>query len=251
MARACLGEFEQWATLFRIADCLIDSTVAERAFPTGKLTVLGHLQEHLRQGAFAFPENEVPTHFRQSAVLLLLWPENGDYRLALTKRPETLADHAGEICLPGGKLLPGENHEQAALRETQEEIGVSPDSVKTLGRLSDSWSGLGYQVIAVVGLLDGKPEFQLSEEVGELITLGLNDDMQVGQTYKTFHTVGFDDWEIRYLDHLIVGLTADLVLELMDAVSQRDHRRGEIRLDLLKEANEKGLIKNRRKTKRD
>lgn len=194
------------------------------------------LKARLKNTAFAFPAEGVPAHFRQSAVLLLLWPEGDSYRLVLTKRPEHLEDHAGEMCLPGGKLLPGESHEQAAVRETEEEIGVAPNDIEVLGRLSDSWSGLGYQVIGVVGWVNHKPQFRVSDEVGELITISLDEEMDVCQRYKRFHTVAFNDWEIRVNGQLIVGLTADLILELIDTLRQQPHYRGQVRFDLLGKA---------------
>jgi 8-oxo-dGTP diphosphatase len=42
---------------------------------------------------------------------------------------------AGKVNGPGGRIEPGETAEQAAIRETQEEIGITPDSVEWAGDL--------------------------------------------------------------------------------------------------------------------
>ena len=62
---------------------------------------------------------------RNAAVLMLLYSDaDGDTRFALTQRPETMRDHSGQISFPGGRIEEGETALDAALRETEEEIGV-------------------------------------------------------------------------------------------------------------------------------
>ena len=65
-----------------------------------------------------------PASARPAAVLVLLYPDAGAWHLPLTLRPMYLADHAGQISLPGGAVEPGESSELAAVRELDEELGV-------------------------------------------------------------------------------------------------------------------------------
>jgi 8-oxo-dGTP pyrophosphatase MutT (NUDIX family) len=53
---------------------------------------------------------------------------DGDEYLLFEKRASGIRQ-GGEICFPGGALEHGEKPEHAALRETVEELGISPDSV--------------------------------------------------------------------------------------------------------------------------
>ena len=84
------------------------------------------------------PHTAVPVPGRESAVLVLLYDRDGAPHLVLTKRTDTLEHHPGQVSLPGGRL-DGSDEDLAttALRETHEELGIAPESVRIVGRLSD------------------------------------------------------------------------------------------------------------------
>jgi 8-oxo-dGTP pyrophosphatase MutT (NUDIX family) len=73
---------------------------------------------------------------RQSAVLILLYPRHGVAHFVLTKRPDTMTRHAGQISLPGGVREDVDaSLWDTAVRETSEEIGLLPGRLVPLGRL--------------------------------------------------------------------------------------------------------------------
>jgi 8-oxo-dGTP pyrophosphatase MutT (NUDIX family) len=76
-------------------------------------------------------------HTRPAAVLVPIFEADGEARLILTKRPETMPSHQGEIAFPGGKLEPNTDADlrAAALREAHEEIGIEPASVEIVAEL--------------------------------------------------------------------------------------------------------------------
>ena len=77
-------------------------------------------------------------HGRESAVLVLLYDRGGAPHLVLTKRTDTLEHHPGQVSLPGGRPDPDDGDlATTALRETHEELGVAPESVRIVGRLPD------------------------------------------------------------------------------------------------------------------
>lgn len=78
--------------------------------------------------------------------------------LLLTRRASSLRSHAGQWALPGGRMDEGETPEQAALRELQEEIGLTPDPSAVLGRLDDYATRSGYLITPVVLWLDAARE---------------------------------------------------------------------------------------------
>lgn len=72
-----------------------------------------------------------------AAVLAPLYEdEEGEIRLVLTKRPDTMPTHAGHISFPGGRPEPGDDGPVGtALREAHEEVGIDADQVEVLGFL--------------------------------------------------------------------------------------------------------------------
>lgn len=71
---------------------------------------------------------------RPAGVLLPVRFEPMPHVVAMI-RPRTMKEHAGEVGFPGGKCEPGESHLATALRETEEELGLSAEDVAPLGSL--------------------------------------------------------------------------------------------------------------------
>ena len=69
------------------------------------------------------------------AVLVPLVEQAGQLHLLYEVRAATLRRQPGEVCFPGGRIEGAETPEQCALRETREELGISPDKIQLLGRL--------------------------------------------------------------------------------------------------------------------
>ena len=98
---------------------------------------------------------------RPAAVLVPVVSRAGELTVLFTKRTAHLQDHAGQISFPGGRAEPGDaSPGDTALRETSEEIGLAPDRVEILGRLTQYTTVTGYRVTPVVGLVT--PPFDLS-----------------------------------------------------------------------------------------
>lgn len=93
------------------------------------------------------------TKIRRAAVLVALVDRGEDYNVILTLRPDTMSTHAGQIALPGGRLEPGETAIQAALRESHEEVGIIPETVRILGQGDTYLSGTGFAIAPFVGIL--------------------------------------------------------------------------------------------------
>lgn len=72
-----------------------------------------------------------------AAVLAPLFEdEEGQVRMILTKRPDTMPTHAGHIAFPGGRADPEDDGPvDTALREAYEEVGIERERVEVLGFL--------------------------------------------------------------------------------------------------------------------
>lgn len=106
-------------------------------------------------------------HLVPAAVLVPLIEREEGFNVLLTRRTETLRSHAGQISFPGGRIEPDdESVEAAALRESLEEIGLSPASVEIVGRLGRWRTNTGFIVYPVVGLIE--PPVTLRPDPGEV-----------------------------------------------------------------------------------
>lgn len=106
-----------------------------------------------------------------AAVLVPLYLHDGDLHAVLTRRPDHMRRHAGEVAFPGGRQDPGEDLRTTALREAEEEVGLPRADVELLGALKPVPTlATGYAIYPFVGLIDAGKEWVLSpREVEEVI----------------------------------------------------------------------------------
>ncbi|MEP0943061.1 MAG: CoA pyrophosphatase [Rhizobiaceae bacterium] len=102
--------------------------------------------------------------FKPAAVLIPVIDRQGESTILLTQRTERLSSHSGQIALPGGKIDADETPVQAALREAHEEVGLAPELVDVLGTFGPYYSGSGYRVSPVVGMVRGEPELTINPD---------------------------------------------------------------------------------------
>ncbi len=104
---------------------------------------------------------------KPAAVLVPLVARDGGLQVILTQRTDHLSRHAGQIAFPGGRIDAGDaSPAAAALRETEEETGISRDFVEPVGYLDTYLTGTSYRVVPVVGLL--RPGFTVTPQAGEV-----------------------------------------------------------------------------------
>lgn len=104
---------------------------------------------------------------KPAAVLIPVVTGSQGLSVLLTQRTDTLPTHAGQVAFPGGKLEPGDATPlAAALRETEEEIGLAARFVEPIGYLDSYQTGTGYRVVPVVALI--RPGFALTLDAREV-----------------------------------------------------------------------------------
>lgn len=97
---------------------------------------------------------------RDAAVLVPVVDEGPDARVILTQRTSKLRKHSGQVAFPGGAVDPGDvSAEAAALREAEEEIGLSPDFVEPVARLPEYRTMTGFAITPVLAVV--RPGFNL------------------------------------------------------------------------------------------
>jgi 8-oxo-dGTP pyrophosphatase MutT (NUDIX family) len=76
---------------------------------------------------------------RCGAILILLFTEATNLSVIVIKRRDDLRHHPGQISFPGGRREPDEEPIVCALRETHEEIGISPEELIIAGGLEPAY----------------------------------------------------------------------------------------------------------------
>src|SRR3954464_8457278 len=90
-----------------------------------------------------------------AAVLVPLVPRDDDIHVLLTQRTPHLKDHPSQISFPGGRVEGGDqNRIETALREAEEEIGLTRDHVMVLGSLPDYDMPSGFRISPVIGWIE-------------------------------------------------------------------------------------------------
>lgn len=118
--------------------------------------------------------------YRRSAVLALLYLENGVLHGILTERQSYKGNHSGQMSFPGGKMEQrDQTAEETALRETEEEIGVDRKGVQILGSLTDVYIPVSnFLVHPYVGFVSQRPKTIKEErEVKTIVHFPISDLM--------------------------------------------------------------------------
>lgn len=103
----------------------------------------------------------------RGASVLVPITDGPNPHVILTKRSSALKHHPGQVAFPGGKVEDSDADEvAAALREAQEEIGLTADLVTILGCLPSHETVTGFRVFPVVAIVSD--EFIPTPDAGEV-----------------------------------------------------------------------------------
>ena len=158
---------------------------------------------------------------RPAAVLVPVVQREPEATLLLTERTSGMRSHGGQIAFPGGRIDPEDaGPEAAALREAEEEIGLTADFVETLCLGPDYLTGSGYHVAPVIAVV--RPGFDLRvnpAEVADVFEVPLSFLMDPANHHR-----GSRVWEgatryffeMTYGDRYIWGITAGILRVLYE-----------------------------------
>ncbi|MBJ7382419.1 MAG: CoA pyrophosphatase [Acidimicrobiia bacterium] len=142
------------------------------------------------------PPLGVPTALvdaRPAAVLVALFPEDGETHLVLMKRPDSAPSHKGEISFPGGNRSSNDsNLSETALREAHEEVGIRPETVEVLAELPTIGTVKGaFAITPFVGFIAERPALLPDpREVDKVFTVALSELLHP----ETWHSERWDLW---------------------------------------------------------
>jgi 8-oxo-dGTP pyrophosphatase MutT (NUDIX family) len=154
---------------------------------------------------------------KPAAVLVLLVGHEAGPSIVFTQRTLHLADHAGQISFPGGRCTAEDGTpERTALREAEEEIGVSPEAIQILGRLPEYHTSTGYHVTPVVGWIEPPVSYHPDpREVDEVFEVPLEFlvDTRNHRYESAFYRGALRNyWAMPYGERFIWGATAAMLV---------------------------------------
>ena len=169
---------------------------------------------------------ELPS-VKMSSVLLLVFPEDDQLYICLTKRPSTMKHHPGQISFPGGKVEKEDTSALiTALREAREEVGIDPETIEILGKLSDLYVEVSrFSIQPFLAWADKRPEFLVDfGEVEELILCPLGDFIANETILETELQTVTGSLLVKYYPfngQFIWGATAMILAELIELLKKQ------------------------------
>lgn len=163
-------------------------------------------------------DGRAPDELTPAAVLVPV-TDRAEPGVILTRRTETLRKHAGQVAFPGGRLdATDADAVAAALREAEEEIGLSPHLVEAVGTADRYRTVTGYEVTPVVGVVP--PDLPLTPHEGEVAAVFevplafLLDGANQVRAEMDWKGRRRSYWEITWNGHRIWGATAAMIVNL-------------------------------------
>lgn len=184
-------------------------TSASEAFPAG-------VAEELRDSIRSF----FPPSPAAAAVLVPIVEHPREMTILLTERASHLRQHAGQISFPGGRIEASDlDVVEAALRESEEEIGLARQHVTFAGFLEPQLVLSGFWITPVVGFV--RPGFQLSldpREVASTFEVPLShilDRRHHSSRQRTIGSTSILVHDIPFGERHIWGATAAILMSLI------------------------------------
>ena len=166
-----------------------------------------------------------------AAVLLVLYPKDGDYCILLNKRSNLVEHHKGEISFPGGARDPEDrDFLDTALREAEEEMGIARGDVTVLGELDDVVTRSRFGVRVYLGAIPYpypfKPSAMEIAEVLEAPISVLRDPANRRSETRWVDGRLVTAYSYAYNDHLIFGATAKILQQFLEVLEEGQKKEG-------------------------
>jgi 8-oxo-dGTP pyrophosphatase MutT (NUDIX family) len=170
--------------------------------------------------------NYFPASPVAAAVLVPIVDHSSGLSVLLTERATHLKNHPGQISFPGGRIEPRDAGPlEAALRETEEEIGLSREHVRFVGYLDPHLVLSGFWITPVVAFVQPGFGLKLDErEVASTFEVPLAHILDVANHQSRERMLGSTAirvHDIPYAEHNIWGATAGILMALYRVLQQQ------------------------------
>ncbi len=180
------------------------------------------LRERLERGLASTERRTLAIDgFAAAAVLVPLIQRGDRISLGYTLRPDEMPTHAGQVSFPGGRRDPADTDLTAtAIRESGEELGISPGDVDIIGSIDDVPTPVGFVITPIVGWLADPAAFVVDErEVNEYFEVDIHELIDPAnfkdRGEREIAGVTYPVPEFRVGGRLIWGATARITQRLL------------------------------------
>ena len=156
----------------------------------------------------------------RAAAVLIPITDRAEPGVILTQRPTWLRSHAGQVAFPGGKVDDSdESSIFTALREAEEELNIPPARVEVIGVADTYYSGSGYSIAPVVGIippdLELQPNPQEVEDWFEVPLAFLLDPANSIKKEANWNGQQRSYYDMQWGERRIWGVTAGIIANLV------------------------------------
>jgi len=161
----------------------------------------------------------------RAAVLIPVISTNDSLSLLLTQRTDLVEHHKNQVSFPGGAVDAGDSSIiDAALRETEEELGIPPDTIEVIGTIHEVTTPSQFHITPVVGILKHLPPLTLNTtEVKNAFIVPLsfftkNTNERI--EYREFEGATREVYFFEYGDKIIWGVTAYMIKLFLQCIQE-------------------------------
>lgn len=179
------------------------------------LNKIAELPKKFESDDFQFPLRGGDESTRKGAVLILFSGKEQVPEVLITLRSSQMRSHAGQPSFPGGAIdLNDKDATTAALRESEEEVGLRSETVEVIGVLPELWlPPSNFHISPVVAWWRDPHEIapQSVEEVVRAENISLIDLAEPANRAKVRHKSGYIGPAFNVAEMLIWGFTAGII----------------------------------------
>lgn len=166
---------------------------------------------------------------RDSAVLMLLYPDKNELKLVFMLRPVYDGIHSGQVCFPGGRMETSDaNLWKTATREAYEELKIRESEIKQIAELSSIYvPPSNFLIHPFLAFSTQRPNFKADErEVEEIIEIPLQ-ELQKKENLRETKIYVQKRGELKvkgfhYNSKFIWGATSMILMEFLDVLEDID-----------------------------
>jgi 8-oxo-dGTP pyrophosphatase MutT (NUDIX family) len=165
------------------------------------------------------PDIQTDGKHRLASILVVIYGE--DPIIVMTEKPQDMKFHAGEISFPGGKLDEDDSDLlETALRETNEEIGLTITKDQVIGQLDPVVTlNSGFLILPFVSIIDEIPPLSANCEVEKIFHIPLESFLKTGaRDLDPNHNIIQEMYTYEYQNQIVWGASARILKQIQSCL---------------------------------